>query len=45
VLTSNGTTWQSTAPATPVAAAQGFVTQFTGGTTAPTMQSSGFGLI
>jgi len=45
LLTSDGTTWQSTAPATPVAAAQGFVTQFIGGDTAPTMQSSGFGLI
>jgi len=42
VLTSNGTTWQSTAASS---GAQGFVTQFTGGTTAPTMQSSGFGLI
>ena len=42
VLTSNGTTWQSTAASS---GAQGFVTQFTGGTTPPTMQSSGFGLI
>jgi hypothetical protein len=29
----------------PPAGAQGFVTQFTGGNTPPTMQSSGFGLI
>jgi len=97
VLTSNGTTWQSTTPSSTVAiannlaggsngtipyqsasgttqmlavgtagqvlqtngvgaptwvtvavaasGAQGFVTQFTGGNTPPTMQSSGFGLI
>jgi hypothetical protein len=43
VLTSNGTTWASTAA--PAGGAQGFVTQFTGGATPPTMQSSGFGLI
>ena len=45
-LTSNGTsapTW--TTITVPPATAQPFVTQFTGGNTPPTMQSSGFGLI
>jgi hypothetical protein len=43
VLTSNGTTWQSTAA--PAGGAQGFVTQYQGPSTAPTMNSFSIALI
>ena len=44
-VTTDGTSASWATIAFPPAGAQGFVTQFTGGNTPPTMQSSGFGLI